>query len=63
MHMYRMKNDQDYRTSITGNGHGVILIKRENEIETAYGHFKTIEEDMKEVTEEEENKINASIIY
>lgn len=61
MHSYTMKDDKDYRTATNGQGHGVVLIKRENEIDIAFGYFKTVDEDMKIVSEQEEADINASL--
>jgi len=59
MHSYTMKNNQDYRTETNGKGHGVVLIKRENEIDIAFGYFIKVDEDMKIVSEQEEAEINA----
>lgn len=56
-----MKDEQDYRTAVNAQGHGVVLIKRENEIDIAYGYFKNIDDDMILVSEQEENEINASL--
>ena len=61
MQKYIMKDEQDYRTAVNGQGHGVVLIKRENEIDIAYGYFKNIDDDMILVSEQEENEINASL--
>lgn len=57
--MYTMKNNQDYRTAINGQGHGVIFIERKNDIDTAFGYFRNIDADMKEITEQEEKEIQA----
>jgi len=60
MNSYIMKNDNDYRTATNGQGHGVILIKRDDKgIDTAYGYFRNIDADMKEITEQEEKEIQA----
>lgn len=59
MHSYTMKNNQDYRTAANGQGHGVVLIKKVGEIERAYGYFKSIDEDMITLSEQEEAEINA----
>jgi hypothetical protein len=56
-----MKDEQDYRTAVNGQGHGVVLVKRENNKDTAYGYFKNIDEDMNLVSEQEENEINTSL--
>ena len=61
MHVYRMKDQNDYRTAVNGQGHGIVLIKKDGEIEKAYGYFKTIDEDMSLVSEQEENEINTSL--
>lgn len=61
MQKYIMNNEKDYRTAVNGQGHGVVLIKRENEIDIAFGYFKTVDEDMKIVSEQEEADINTSL--
>lgn len=61
MHVYTMKNDQDYRTAINGVGHGVVLIKRKNDVDIAFGYFKSVDDDMVLVPEQEENEINESL--
>jgi len=59
-----MKNEQDYRTAVNGVEHGVILVKREDNVDTAYGNFQNIfDEDMVFVSEQEENEINASLNF
>jgi len=60
MHKYTMKDNNDYKTATNGQGHGVILIKRDDKgIDTAYGYFRSIDADMKEITEQEEKEIQA----
>ncbi len=61
MQKYIMKNNEDYRTALNGQGHGVVLIERKNGSDTAYGYFKNIDEDMNLVSEQEENEINTSL--
>ncbi|AHJ12342.1 hypothetical protein [Sulfurospirillum multivorans] len=61
MYMYKMKDEQDYRIAVNGVGHGVVLIKRENDIDTAFGYFKSVDDDMILVSEQEENEINTSL--
>lgn len=58
MHNYIMKNEKDYRTAINGQGHGVVLVRKNEDSERAYGYFKTIENDMYLVSEQEEAEIN-----
>ena len=59
MQSYKMKNNQDYRTAVNGQGHGVVLIQKVGELERAYGYFKNVDEDMIALSEQEEEKINA----
>jgi hypothetical protein len=61
MYMYTMKDEQDYRIAVNGVGHGVVLIKRENDIDVAFGYFKSVDDDMVLVSEQEENEINTSL--
>ena len=48
---YLMKNQNDYRPDV--NSHEVALIKSSNQGDWAYGRFSIIDEDMKDITEEE----------
>jgi len=59
MHSYIMNNEKDYRTAVNGQGHGVVLIQKVGELERAYGYFKSIDEDMIALSEQEEAEINA----
>ena len=56
-----MKDETDYRTAINGQGHGVVLIKQENDTNEAFGYFKTIDEDMTLLSDQEEAEINAAL--
>jgi len=56
-----MKDEQDYRIAVNGVGHGVVLVKRENNVDVAFGYFKNIDDNMILVSEQEENQINASL--
>lgn len=63
MQKYTMKDEKDYRIAVNGQGHGVVLVKRENGSDTAFGYFKNIDEDMILISEQEENEINTALNF
>ena len=54
---YIMQHSQDYRHMKVDGKHDVLLIESNNGIDTAYGMFETIDDDMLDLTPEEVSKL------
>ena len=57
---YIMKDTNDYRPEM--DNHKVVMIKRIDTVEWAYGKFNQVDEDMMDLTEEEVVEISALIL-
>jgi hypothetical protein len=55
MYKYIMKSNTDYRAGTdSAKPHGVVLVRRDIDgVETAYGEFAVIDDDMSECTQQE----------